>query len=304
MNSARNETRTTVDAVVVGVTENEHLQKLARSKYSVMGEQFELPWQDFREEVRENVKQINVSHRAHRKASGALHKETNYGPTNTEGRYVFRKNLEDLTLPMVKDIVDDVVRHIVRGRLKEKGIDIEGGARKIPKEIWKEPLYMKTTKSKKQVPIKKVRVYNVAKNVIPIKDSSGQPYRYVEPGDNHHVEIIEYTNEKGITKREGNVVSLFEATQRLRQRIPVIQKDHGQNKKFICSLAKSEMFMFEVDETNKKLCRVQEIWESGNIVLRPHTNVTECEDINKTASRLKGCKVTVDPLGKILPAND
>ena len=29
---------------------------------------------------------------------------------------------------------------------------------------------MKTTKSSKKVPIKKVRLYNVAKNVIPIKN--------------------------------------------------------------------------------------------------------------------------------------
>jgi CRISPR-associated endonuclease Csn1 len=104
-----------VDAVVVGVTENEHLCRLARSKYSVTGESFDLPWLDFREEVRENVKQINVSHRVQRKVSGKLHEETNYGPTDKEGLYVFRKKLEDLTLPMVEKIIDHVVQEIVKG---------------------------------------------------------------------------------------------------------------------------------------------------------------------------------------------
>ncbi|MGD0014633.1 MAG: hypothetical protein ABSD56_09430 [Bryobacteraceae bacterium] len=39
--------RHAVDAMVVVVTENEHLRKLARSKYAVSGASFDPPWQDF-----------------------------------------------------------------------------------------------------------------------------------------------------------------------------------------------------------------------------------------------------------------
>ena len=46
------------------------------------------------------------------------------------------------------------------------------------------------------------------------------------------------------------------------------------------------------------------LWESTNIVLRPHVNAVEAGDINKTASKIRGYKVTVDPLGRIWPAND
>jgi CRISPR-associated endonuclease Csn1 len=295
--------RHSVDAVVVGVTENEHLRKLARSKYSVKGEQFELPWPDFRDEVRENVKQINVSHRVQRKVSGALHKETNYGATKETDKYVFRKELKGLTQSMVEDIVDPVVREIVKKQIEEKGTD-----------FWKEPVYMKTTKSSKKVPIKKVRLYNVAKNVIPIKDNSGQPYRYVEPGSNHHIEIFEYADKKNQVKRDGKVITMFESVQRSRRGEPVIKKDYGDGKKFICSLSINEMFMLEQDGGTKDLHRIQKITQSGNtisIIMRPHTYSGKVSDYDKppiiqrkSPSTLQGYKATVDPLGKVLPAND
>ena len=298
-----------VDAVVVGVTENEHLRKLARSKYSVTGERFDPPWRDFREEVREKVKHINVSHRVQRKVSGKLHEETNYGPTGRKDEkgqdiYVYRKPLDGLTIPMVKDIVDPVVREIVKGRLIEKGIDL-GKGDKIPKDVWKkEPLYMRTTKSNKKVLIKSVRIQNVKTNVIPLKNNSGEVYRVVEPGSNHHIEIYEYKDKKGRIKREGIVVSLFEAVSRSRAKKAVVQREHGEERNFVCSLCKGDMFVLQMDENEPILCCIQEIWESTNIVLRPHTHVGENGDINKTASKLRGYKVTVDPIGRVFRAND
>jgi CRISPR-associated endonuclease Csn1 len=299
--------RHAVDAVVVGVTENEHLRRLAKSKYAVKNEAFNPPWPDFRVEVKENVKQINVSHRVQRKVSGALHKETNYGATDKEGLYVFRKNLEDLTLPVVEDIVDPVVREIVKKRLEEKGVDLNGKDRKPPKEVWKEPLYMRTTKSSKRVPIKKVRVYNVAENVIPMMDEQGQPYRYVEPGSNHHIEIFEYTDKKGKVKRDGKVITMFEAVQRNRRREPVLKKDYGDNQKFVCSLAINEMFMLELDGGAKELYRVQKISQNTQIFFQPHIfggDLKNRSPVSKIPNQLKGYKVTVDPLGRTYPAND
>jgi len=301
--------RHAVDAVVVGVTENEHLRRLARSKYSVTGVFFEPPWSDFREEVREKVKHINVSHRVQRKVSGKLHEETNYGPTDKEGLYVFRKKLEDLMLPMVDKIVDPVAREIVKNRLIEKGINLEGSG-KPPKEVWNEPLYMKRTKSDNQVPIKKMRVYNVAENVIAMKDPSGKTYRYVETGSNHHIEIFEYTDSKARTKRDGRVITMFEAVQRSQKGKPVVCKDYGDGKKFVCSLAINEMFILEV-EGKEVLHRIQKIIHDGRIVLRPHTYGGKLSDSDsppaiqrKSPNTLKGYKVMVDPLGRVWRAND
>jgi len=241
-----------------------------------------------------------------RKVSGKLHEETNYGPTKEENKYVFRKKLEDLTLPMVDKIIDPVVREIVERRLKEKNIDLTGSG-KPPKEVWSEPLYMKTTKSDKQVQIKKVRIFNVAKNAIPIKDLSGQPYRYVESGKNHHVEIFEITNSDNTTKRESKVVSIFEAVKRNMDGEPIVTKKHSEGTRFICSLAINDLVMMKNKNGEMDLYRVQKMDANKMVRFRHHTASTiERKDtyIDKTAHLFEGYKASVDPLGRICKAND
>jgi CRISPR-associated endonuclease Csn1 len=308
--------RHAVDAAIVAVTDNNHLHQLAKSKYAVKGVSFEPPYPNFREEIRESVKQINVSHRVQRKVSGKLHEETSYGLTGRKDEkgqniFVYRKPLEALTIPMVEKIVDPDVRDIVKRRLTEKGIDINGSERSIPKEVWKEPLYMKTTKSDKKVPIKKVRITSVSSNVIEINDELGKIYRVVEPGNNHHVEIFEYTDEKGRTKRDGRVVTMFDAVQRSRQGKPVICKDYGDGRKFVCSLSINEMFLLKTENGDSVLHRVQKITQNGSIILRPHIYSGKVSDSDRppliqrrSPNTLEGSKVTVDMLGKICPAND
>ena len=298
----------TIDAAVVAVTKNKHLRQLGKSKYSKEGLAFAPPWQHFREELAEKVKHINVSHRVSRKVSGALHKETSYGPTGEENKYVFRKHLDELTLPMVKNIVDDTVREIVKKRLIDKGINPnEKGDRKIPKEVWTEPLYMTQTKSIKKVPIKKVRVYNVARNVIAIKDHSSKPYRFVEPGSNHHIEIFEYTYPEKKGERDSKVVTMFEAVRRSIDGKSVVQKNHGEDTQFVCSLANNDMVMMPNKNGDMDLYRVQKMSINKQIYFRHHTSATINDDstlIRKQASLFKGYKVTVDPLGRIWPARD
>jgi CRISPR-associated endonuclease Csn1 len=302
--------RHAVDAAVVAVTENEHLRRLAKSKYAVKGVSFEPPWQNFRKSLAERVKNINVSHRVRRKISGQLHEETAYGLTSKKDEsgqpiFVYRKKLEDLTLPMVEKIVDPVVRQIVKGRLTEKGINAADGERKIPKEVWAEPLYMKTKKSDKKVLIKKVRIENVANNVIEMKDKSGKVYRVVEPGNNHHIEIFEYLDKKGKTKRDGRVIPMFDAVQRSLKGELVVKKNYGDGRKFICSLAINELFEF--DNESKELYRIQKISGNKQIFFRYHTfggDLGKSKGISKVPETLKGRKVTIDLLGRIYPAND
>jgi len=307
-----------IDAAVVAVTKNEHLRKLAKSKYSQTAGGFELPWPDFRQELEEKVKHINVSHRATKKVSGQLHEDTSYGITGMKDEkgqdiFVYRKKLEDLTVSMVNKIVDPVVRQIVKQRLMEFGIDLEKN-QKIGKEVWLQPLYMKTTRSDKKVPIKKVRIIDVFNNMILLNDTSGKPYRAVTSGNNHHIEILEYTGKKGRTKWEGEVVTMFEAVRRNQNGEPVIKRDHGPDKKFVCSLSINEMFMLQIEEGNGELHRVQKITQSGNnisIIFRPHTYAGKVSDYDKppliqrrSPNTLKGHKVTVDMLGRVHMAND
>lgn len=302
-----------VDAAVTAVTRNEHLRALAGSKYC-RGVEFDPPWPDFRKQVEEKVNRINVSHRVTRKVSGQLHEETAYGPTglkDDKGQdvFVYRKPLEALTIKMVSRIVDPVVKNIVRERLISNGIDPDKKGGSIHKSVWQDPLYMQS-RNGRGPEIKKVRLHTVSNNMIYIKDKDGKPYRAVEPGSNRHVEIYEYTDNKGNIRRDCKVVTMFEAVQRSRRGESVVCRDYGDGMKFICSLSKNELFMVEFEDGHV-LHRVQKFDQSGSIILRPHTYAGQVSDSDKppiiqrrSANTLRGYKVTVDPIGRINPAND
>lgn len=300
-----------VDAVVTAVVEQKHLGELAASKYDNCGVEFGEPWEGFREDVGEKINGIKVSHRVTRKVSGQLHEETSYGPTGVKDEkgqevFVYRKGLEALTLPMVGKIVDPVVRGIVCERLKEFGVDPEGKG-KIGKEVWKEPLFMKS-KQGKGPEIKKVRIRDVFNNMIFIKDEDGKEYRAVAPGNNHHIEIFEYEDKKGQTKRDGRVVTLYEAVRRSRKGEAVICRDYGDGKRFICSLSQNELFMLKIGEDDELILhRIQKLSSNSQIYFRRHTfagDLQENKGISKLPNTLEGYKVTVDPIGRVHKAND
>ena len=286
-----------IDAVVVAVTKNEHLRNLAKSKYSKVGSIFQEPWPNFKEEVQEKVKHIDVSHRVTRKVSGALHEETHYwkeenGPH--AGKFITSKPLDGkFTKNFAEHICDDTVKKLVFERLSE--YDYE------PKKAFAEPIYLKN-KSGNPVPIRKVRVWKESYTLKKIRGNI-----WVEPGSNHHIEIYEYTDGKKKGKRDGEVVTMFEAVRRKKDGEPVVNREHGPDKKFVCSLSINEMFMLESDNREYDLCRIQKMSQNKVIVLRPHTfagDLKKQKPINKTPNSLKGYKVTVDPLGRIHRAND
>jgi len=307
-----------IDAIVVALTNKDHLTKLARSKYDPVRDVFEEPWEGFRNEVEQKVNAILVSHRCTRKVSGALHEETNYGPTGLtddkgQAIYVYRKKLQDLTGSMVEKIVDPVVRAIVRQRLLAFGIDPQTQSGKVGKEVWQEPLFMRS-KNGKGPQIKSVRIRDVFNNMIGLKDKQGKLYRAVKPGGNHHIELFEYKDDKGNTKRDARVVTMFEAIQRVKNNRPVVCRDYGDGKKFLCSLAKNELVMLQREDNSEVLHRIQYISElptGPRIVLRPHTYAGKLSDSDmppliqrKTPNTLVGYKVQIDPLGRITRAND
>lgn len=305
--------RHAVDAVIVAVTTSKHLHELARTKYSKVGKTFSPPknWSHFREEIAEKVKHINVSHRSTHKVSGRLHEETAYGPTGAKDKkgqdlFVYRKKLEDLTGPMVSKIVDRIVREIVTERLAEYGIDPKKN-KKIPKEVWTEPLFMRTKKKDTKVPIKKVRVREPLSNAEPINDQNGRAYRYVKPGNNRHVEIWEYTEGEKKGCREAEIVSMFKAVRRSRAGKPVVRRKHGKGSKFVCSLSINDMVLMPQKVGEVELYRVQKMDINGTVCYRHHCAATlkdNSQRVLQQAHLFKGRKVTVDPLGRIWPAND
>ncbi len=306
-----------IDAAVTALTSPQHLRALAASKYNRdPNQKFDAPWTGFRDEMAQKVNGILVSHRVTRRVSGQLHEETNYGPTGQkddkgQSIYAYRKKLEDLTGAMVVKIIDPVVRRVVTERMLEFNFDPETNSDKKPKkECWNQPLYMPNPKGGAKTEIKTVRICEILNNMIEINDDNGIPYRAVAPGSNHHIEIIEVQDKKGKIKYEGNVVTLFEAARRNRSGEPVIRKDHGEGKRFVCSLSKNELFMLEI-EGNLVLHRLQKFDQNGTLIFRPHTHAGKLSDKDippiiqrRKPGTLKGYKVTIDPLGRICRAND
>ncbi len=188
-----------IDAIVIALTNRSRLQQLARR---MPDEALPPPWQTFREDVERIIDTINVSHRASRKVSGALHEETTYGLTQKKPGgeikdrpwakqwieqdrvYVLRKSLEALSLNEVAKIRDERVREIVIARLKEFGLiagrqitdesadgEEHSSGKSIPKRVWEKPLLLLPRKPKEGqtgMVIRKVRLIKPEESIVPL----------------------------------------------------------------------------------------------------------------------------------------
>ncbi len=287
-----------VDAIVVALTNRSRLQVLARTH----GHDMEPPWGSFRADVEQAINAINVSHRVQRKIRGALHKETIYGPTNENGKFTYRKELENLTLSMVDEIRDKTIRGLVIERLKKHGIEPgRGSGSSIPAAVWKEPFLMPSG-----VPVKKVRLVKTDETIQPIRNGTA----YVKPGSLHHLCLFKQINEKGKLVLDAVFITTLEAAQRAKRGEPIIQKTHPQNPtaQFVMSLSMNEMLILE-HKGKEELCRfISAASTSKQMWFRIHTFAGKSADrrgqISKKPNTLKARKVTVDRLGRIRWAND
>lgn len=292
-----------IDAVVIALTSHSRLQQLAAIRRAggtdATGEVLADPWPRFRDDVREAVGRVNVSHRVRRRVSGALHEETIYGATNTPGEFVYRKPLEALTGPMVKDIRDRTIRGLVEQRLTAHGIDPKK-TKKLPADLWKEPLLMPSG-----VPIKKVRLIRRDETIQPIRGGTA----YVKPGDVHHVCVFEWTDNAGRLRRDAAYVSLLEAAERVRARCPVVQRVHPERKdaRFVMSLCTGDSLVAEF-EGKERLVAVSTLVSTQKRIHIVDANdarpSSKKKNVGKTPTSLGGRKVIVDPIGRIRWAND
>jgi CRISPR-associated endonuclease Csn1 len=329
-----------VDAIVIALTDRSRLQLLAGlyKRGRQEGEVLPEPWPHFRDAVETAVNAINVSHRVQRKVRGALHEETIYGPTQKSNRqrdgerpwakewieqpehFVYRKPLETLTLAEVEHIRDERVRELVIERLQRHGItagrkkrgksgeEEASSAKGIPKEVWKEPLYLTPRKGKssaRPAVIKTVRVVKKEGTIRPIRGGSA----YVKPGSIHHLCIFEFTDERGRRKREAKFVSMLEAAQRKKEHKPIVQRIHPErpNARFVMSLSRGEM-VFGTFKGKEQLVRlITSVSTERKMSFAPHTDARPSKELTKysvNANTLNARKVIVDVLGRLRWAND
>jgi len=312
-----------IDALVIALTGAREVHALSRAaeEQERLGEtrlfphgSFDPPWEGFLDQARRAVQAINVSCRVSRKLSGRLHKDTIFSKPisfrDKHGRptqvHHVRKRLDSLSTHEVADIVDDRIRALVQEKLDALGVD--------PQKAFAEPNnhpYLKA-KDGRIIPIHKVRV---RKHENPILVGHGSKQRYVNPGANHHMEIVAVLDEAGNEKSwEGHLVSMFEAVGRRRRGEPIIRRDHGEAKRFKYSLAGGEHVIMEHEEGKPQLYRVVGI-SAKVLEFRLHTDARATTLLRRISRarvtrspgalrEAKARKVAVDPLGNVLPAND
>ncbi|HOL19268.1 MAG TPA: type II CRISPR RNA-guided endonuclease Cas9 [Candidatus Hydrogenedens sp.] len=241
-----------IDAIVIALTSpamiksiSEQAEKIPKDtrKHDRWWRFITPPWNTIFNEAHEKVLNIIVSHRPERKVSGRLHEETNYSPPkpgdkNGETVVHVRKALASITKGEIEEIVDPIVRDVVKKTLEELGGD--------PKKAFNDPANYPLMPNKKglHIPIRHVRVRKKL-SVFPV--GKNERVRYVATDENHHIEIFETKDKKGRTIWDANVVSMYTAMQRKRRGEEIIQRKlirDGkvvEDAKFLFSLCKGDM---------------------------------------------------------------
>lgn len=311
-----------IDAVVVALTTPRAVQMLCEAAEeaeergdSKLFADVELPWEEFLDEARASIHAINVSSRVSKKLNGSLHKETILSKPHKEAdksgkevdvHYV-RKPLAAMSAGEVDAIVDHRVRELVQQKLHA-----HGGS---PAQVFKDPANYPHLTAKKDprriIPIRRARI---RKPDHPMPVGNGTDRRYVNPGSNHHIEIVAVLDKEGKEKKwEGVLVSQFEAVQRHRRGEDVIQRDHGAGRVFKFSLAGGEHLMLD-NENELQIVRAVVITE-GQVESVYHSDARPITIRKKHKGARIRCspdglrkkharKVVVSPLGDIGAAND
>lgn len=340
-----------VDAACVAMTSRRAVQVLqtAAARATEQGKRrfggkgaVPLPYPEFYDQLRQAVEQVNVSHRVDKRVSGQLHEETIYSPPRSDngqrdgdGPYThIRKEVDKLSDKDIENIVDLAVRARVELKLSELGWQGKSFASTAGKKHpFASPEHHPTlpTKDGRQIPIHKVRIRK--KNTVE-RIGSGVSERHVQLGNNHHVEIVEVIDKKGKPKWEMRFVTMLDAYRRQASNQPVVQRDHGPDTTFICSLVNGDAFLWEAEKGNPEIFRVRTLSATdGRIAFvrnRDARQKGQMQEADKEASKraksqgrgrhkseisfyqesingLKGKgfqKVTITPLGDVRPVND
>ncbi|GAA0874601.1 type II CRISPR RNA-guided endonuclease Cas9 [Wandonia haliotis] len=211
---------------------------------------------------------------------------------------------------LIDKILDEGVKRALKNRLKQ----FDNDPKKAFSDLDKNPIWLNKEKG---ISIKRVTISGV-KNAEPLhykKDHLGNfildrkgdeiPVNFVSTGNNHHVAVYKVPvldknnqpklDENGEPKYElqENVVSFFEAVERVNQGLPIIDKNYNQHLgwQFLFTMKQNEMFVFPneksgfnpnkidlIDPKNKKeispnLFRVQKL-ATKNYFFRHHLETT------------------------------
>jgi CRISPR-associated endonuclease Csn1 len=313
-----------IDAITIALTKQSVIHAMSSAASADINPQHSArsfrslpaPWVDFVASIRPQIENMVVSHRPEHKISGELHDATNYGqPYTLNGKPTvhIRKPVEGLSAKDIENIVDDEVRRAVAQKAESLAGDLSKCA---TSNDW--PFIQ--AKDGRHIPIKRARIKKVLK-VTPI--ASGPRERFVAESSNHHVAIFAQMDATGREKRWDSIpVSLLEATERKRRKLPIIQKSYPDEKNFVFKFSLMGGDMIEIHRNCNhaenacvpSIYRVRTIATNGQLSLVRVNDARMILDIKEakewwspranTLKQMECRKVVIDLMGRIHPAND
>ncbi len=312
-----------VDALVIGMTSRSMLQKVStaanRAEELSLNRLFDKgangksaidPWDGFRDDVREAIQSIIVSHKPRRKKT--QYKETKDGryiPVSTDGQLHNDTAYGIIASPDDKGLSEVVVRKPVSWFEKKDRIEAirDPALRNKFNQAFTAGGKERVATLASEMRIRSLRCTDKLK-VIPIKDKEGKAYKAYKGDSNWGMEIYEYPQgHKKAGKWEGVVISRFDANQN-NFKPGQTHKPHPAAR-LVMRLQINDCI--EIEEKNKKrIMRLQKISSSLMFVEHHEANVDarnrDKENLfkyySKTASKLKSVdarKVHISPSGKI-----
>ncbi|GAB5469851.1 MAG: type II CRISPR RNA-guided endonuclease Cas9 [Rhodospirillales bacterium] len=259
------------------------------------------PWPDLRRDAAAALAKLVVSHRVRRKVAGPLHEETVFGDTGANRvsnrqsyrLYVARRRVEELSLSDLQDekdekVVDPAVRETLRQWIAEHGGIAAKAFSTYPRLGGKGP------------EIRRVRVTMKQQPELMAAAAKG----YVRQDESHHISLYRRDGAKPSVIYE--VVKRFEAARRLAKRQAVVDRRDRDGARFWMSLCAGDTLSIPTEQ-GPDLWVVTGIRSSGQIEMQQACDAKGSTKRRRRPSRLLewgATKVAVDPIGRILRAND
>lgn len=197
-----------VDAIVVALTDQALLRRAAtlaaRSEdehRSKLLAGLEVPWPAFRDDVRDAVGRIVVSHKPEHGVEGALHNDTAYGlatPPDPDGRCEGVRRAPLAEIKSAKDL-EKIRDPVLRDRLIETTSGLQG------KDF---AAALATAGEEMRPPVRRVRILETV-SVVTVSDAKGRPYKAHKRDANYCFDV--FADAAG--RWRGGVVSMFDANQ-------------------------------------------------------------------------------------------
>lgn len=323
-----------IDGLVVALTDRSLLYKMANA-YDDERDKFLIdpPWPTLRDDLKESLAKMVVSHRADHGIGGKLHEDSAYGllqtpveivekadegaenpagkkPKKTLANLVYRKAIEGLTENEIEKIRDPDLRKHVRSFVnaeKANGVALADALRKL-----KEP----SGNARFKHGLRHVRILKAEKPdyLVPVKDRNGVAYKAYSAGENHCVEIFEMANGKW----DGEAVRRFDANVKNagpRKPHQLRWKSGHPGAKLVMRIHKGDLIRLEHDGRTKIMVvhrldaaagrfKLAEHNETGNLDKRHATN-SEIDPFRwlmasyNTLKSMNAVPVRVDELGRV-----